>query len=172
MMPLAEKVLRLNASLSAQYGFSFAYEDSKRHMLGVRYGRLPGRKSVGRVERELAKKGRLIRERIYSGGRLPNGKWIDRGYVRVRLLSRQVARANARAAKKAARAAQVASERPPAPATPRSTPEALPRAARPPRRIDVPTTAAGEPLLSRAELAARARELLAALSTPPPTRKP
>lgn len=106
-MLLKEKALRLCQSQAAQYGRAFSHEATKRRKIGERYGRTPGEKSVGRVERQLQREGRMGRRRFYPGEAIPARFGIPmrdagRGIVVTWPISRQERRAIARAKKKAA----------------------------------------------------------------------
>ena len=50
--------MRQIAGLSVRHGGAFASEAQKRRMMGGKYGRTPGEKSIGRIERELKAEGR------------------------------------------------------------------------------------------------------------------
>lgn len=109
-MLLREKAIRLVESLSAQYGWCFAHEATKREKMGRKYGQRPGEKSIGRVERQLKAEGFFERRRFYPGERLPPGlpmRTTEKGIVLVRKLRRQERRHNARVR------AKIAAHRPP-----------------------------------------------------------
>jgi hypothetical protein len=100
--PLADSVLHLIEGLSLGWGRSFATERAKREKM-AEDGRRVGERSIGRVERKLAREGILERKRIYPGDRLPTGKQATHSTVLVRIRSRQELRAMDRAARKAER---------------------------------------------------------------------
>jgi hypothetical protein len=96
---LIDAILHLIEGLCVQRGRSWATERAKRGML-AEDGRIVGERSIGRVERKLAREGILERKRIFPGGRLPTGNQSSKGTVLVRIRSRQELRAMARAAEK------------------------------------------------------------------------
>lgn len=129
-MLLSARVLDLAEALARKYGHGWATERSKRAMLAAD-GRRPGERSISRVERRLAREGRIERVRIMPGGRLPNGVYTSHGTTSIRVISRQEQRAKQRAAQKEAK-------RKPSP--PRLTPD-----------VSTPAGAAGGPPLTYPE---------------------
>lgn len=116
--PLRVRVADMVGDLEHQHGACFATERAKRAHL-ARKGKCPGEKSVGRVERQMAREGKIRRIRVLPGGRLVGGrfsevppalraglKYAAHGYVIQWSLSRQVQRTEARRRRKEAQAAK------------------------------------------------------------------
>jgi hypothetical protein len=129
---LKDKVLHVLGGLVVRHGAAYAHERTKRVMVGKTW-RLPGERSVGRVERQLAREGRLERRLLKPGDLLPNGKKAEKQIVVVRVRSRQEKRNNDRARRKR----EKRDARAPAPVRVASTPgPAAPTTAAPLEKVE------------------------------------